>query len=72
MTNKKSIPNIGDTIRDIEDGDCYYEGIVCELNPIQYKITGVVWNGQKDNSMNGVVTGLKWWILEKVDLLQKP
>ena len=57
----------GDKIRDIEDGDCYYEGIVIELHPLKYKITKVVWNGVIDNSMNGHVTELLWWQLEKIN-----
>ena len=44
---------IGDKIRDIEDGDCYFEGIVVELNPLKYKITNIVWGGEIDTSMNG-------------------
>lgn len=58
---------IGDTIRDVEDGDCYYEGTVVSVNPIQYKVTGAVWCGDWDDSMNGQVMELKWWILEKLD-----
>ena len=56
---------IGDIIRDIEDGDCYYEGVVVELNPIKYKVTHVIWIGENDDSMNGNVTELQWWRLEK-------
>ena len=71
MSNKKDFSildlRIGDIIRDIEDGDCYYEGVVCELNPVKYEITAVVWNAQNDYSMNGIITELKWWILEKID-----
>ena len=57
---------IGDIIRDIEDGDCYYEGIVTELNPIKYKITNVLWCDEEDDSMNGQISELKWWLLEKL------
>jgi hypothetical protein len=57
---------IGDKIRDIEDDDCYYEGIVLELNPVKYKITNVFWSGENDNSMNGKIIELKWWITEKL------
>jgi hypothetical protein len=55
---------IGEKIRDIEDGDCYYEGIVVSLNPIKYEITNIVWCGEIDDSMNGEIIELKWWILE--------
>jgi hypothetical protein len=58
---------IGDKIRDIEDGDCYYEGIVVELIPIKYKITNIVWGGKVDTSMNGQVIELKWWQVELVE-----
>ena len=58
---------IGDKIRDIEDGDCYYEGIVVELIPIKYKITNIVWGGKVDTSMNGRVIELKWWQVELVE-----
>ena len=58
---------IGDKIRDIEDGDCYYEGIVVELNPMKYKITNIIWDGQVDDSMNGQVIKQKWWYIENED-----
>jgi hypothetical protein len=57
---------IGDIIRDIEDGDCFYEGIVVNVNPIKYKITKILWCNELDNSMNGEIIELKWWILEKL------
>ena len=54
---------IGDTIRDIEDNDCYYEGIVVELNPLKYKITNVIWNGEIDDSENGRIVSPLWaWL----------
>jgi len=59
--------NIGDIIRDVEDWDCYYQGVVVSLNPIQYKITNVVWNGENDNYINGDVYELKWWKLQKLN-----
>ena len=52
---------IGDKIRDVEDGDCYFEGIVVSLNPITYKITSIVWCNEIDDSMNGEITELRWW-----------
>jgi len=55
---------IGDKIRDIEDGDCYYEGIVVELNPMKYKINNIVWCDEIDDSMNGQITEPKWWYIE--------
>ena len=54
---------IGDKIRDIEDGDCYYEGIVVHIEPLRYKITNILWCGEVDDSMNGEVIELRWtWI----------
>jgi hypothetical protein len=58
---------IGSIIRDVEDGDSYYEGIVVELIPIKYKITNIVWAGKIDTSMNGQVIELKWWQVELVE-----
>ena len=55
---------LGDKIRDIEDGDCYYEGIVVELNPMKYKITNIVWCNEIDDSMNGQIIKSKWWYIE--------
>ena len=55
---------IGDKIRDIEDGDCYYEGIVTSLCPLKYKITNIVWSNEIDSSMNGEVIEVRWWFTE--------
>jgi hypothetical protein len=52
---------IGDVIRDIEDVDCYYEGVVVSINPIRYKITKILWCNELDNSMVGEISELKWW-----------
>ena len=58
--------NIGDKIRDIEDGDCYYEGVIVSLNPIKYKITNIIWCDEIDESMNGNVIEPKWWYLVNI------
>jgi hypothetical protein len=55
---------IGDKIRDIEDGDCYYEGVIVGLKPLKYKVTNIIWCGEIFNSMNGQVIELKWWKVE--------
>ena len=55
-------------IRDIEDGDCYYEGIVVSTNPLQYKITNIVWDNELDTSMNGTIVGHTWWLLQVYNL----
>ena len=52
---------IGDFIRDIEDGDCYYEGIVISINPVEYRITSVMWCGVHDSALIGTITNLMWW-----------
>lgn len=57
---------IGSKIRDIEDGDCYFEGVVMELNPLKYKITNIVWGGEIDTSMNGQVIQPRWWQIELI------
>ena len=55
--------NIGDRIRDIEDSDCYFEGIIVGINPIVYRVTNALWNGEVDDSMNGQEMELRWWIV---------
>jgi hypothetical protein len=54
----------GTKIRDIEDGDAYFEGVIVELNPLKYQITNIVWGGKIDASMNGQIIRPKWWQLE--------
>ena len=56
--------NVGDIIRDIEDTDCYYEGIVVCVKPVKYKVNNIFWCGENDDSLNGEVIELKWWILK--------
>ena len=56
-----TIPN-GSLIKDIEDGDCYYEGI---WDNGMYKVMKVIWNGEeyKDDEMIGKTIHLQWdWI----------
>lgn len=58
MTDKL---NIGDIIRDTEDGDCYFEGTVTELNAFggvkTYQVTRVIWSAvdHKDDEYIGQV-----------------
>ncbi len=59
---------IGDKIRDIEDSDCYYEGVVVGLNPLKYKITNVIWDGKTDDSENGLVLSPCWTWLEVISV----
>ncbi len=58
---------IGSTIRDIEDSDCYYEGIVVSLDPLMYKITTVTWNNEPCTELNGTITHQKWWKIEVIE-----
>lgn len=58
--------NVGDTIRDVEDSDCYYQGVVISVDPIKYRIDSAVWNGEADDSMIGTVSTLKWWFVQKL------
>jgi hypothetical protein len=63
---------VGDTIRDVEDGDCYFEGIVVEVleNGIKYKVDRVLWNDEErltpeeDRSI-GTICYDHWYFLEK-------
>ena len=55
---------IGDKIRDVEDGDCYYEGIVVQLDPVKYKITNIIWSNEVRPYQNGTVLELTWWYVE--------
>lgn len=55
---------LGDKIRDIEDSDCYFEGLIVYLIPLRYKIIKIIWNNEIDNSRNGEITESNWWFLE--------
>jgi len=62
---------LGDKIQDIEDGDCYFEGRVTEVNNIgnvkTYEVTRVFWSGvdEKDDDYIGQVIEPKWWYITK-------
>jgi len=62
---------IGDTIQDVEDGDCYFEGKVTQLNTFggvkTYQVTRVVWSGvdeKNDEYLNQVIEPM-WWYITK-------
>lgn len=57
----KTLPT-GTIIRDIEDGYCYYEGIVTTGG--KYRITNAIWCGQPDPNMIGVETEPSWWYIK--------
>lgn len=60
-----AIPN-GSFIKDIEDADCYYQGI---WNDGMYEVTEVVWNGEnyKYDDMIGKKIHLQWYWVEVFD-----
>ena len=64
---------IGDTIKDTEDGDCFFVGEVVKLNSFKgveyYKVIQVIWNGEeyKDDDLIGQVIKPRWWYIEKVE-----
>ncbi len=57
---------IGDLIRDIEDGDCLFEGVIVSLNPIQYEVKRIIWDGckTKEDDFDEPIIGLQWYWLE--------
>lgn len=63
---------VGDKIQDIEDGDCYFEGIVTEIDESglvkTYKVTKVLWSGEdfKDDENIGKIIEPMWWYIQKV------
>ena len=64
---------VGDKIQDIEDGDCYFEGIVTEINTFgnvkTYQVTKVIWSGEdfKDDENIGKTIEPMWWYINKVE-----
>lgn len=65
---------VGDKIQDIEDGDCYFEGIVTEINTFggvkTYKVTKVIWSGEdfKDDENIGKTIEPMWWYIQKIEI----
>jgi hypothetical protein len=54
---------IGDKIKDVEDGDCYYLGIW--QGDDKYLLTGIVWCGKKiESEIIGTIIDTQWWYLE--------
>lgn len=60
--------DIGDTIRDIEDGDCFVEGVIVSLNPLMYIINREIWNSEESLIEKGCITEQRWW---KIELIKK-
>jgi hypothetical protein len=61
---------VGDRIRDIEDGDCYFEGIITEIinKTFKYKVDTVIWNGENylDDKYIGKEIEPIWWYIKKI------
>lgn len=62
---------IGDKIRDIEDGDCYFEGIVTEImnkKVTKYILTKIIWSNEIDLEDKRLNTEIEpeWWYIEKI------
>lgn len=62
---------VGDRIRDIEDGDCYFEGIITEVNSefIKYKVDLVIWNGENyldDEYIEKEIEPI-WWYVKNIE-----
>lgn len=53
---------IGDRIRDLEDVDCYYEGVVVSVEPLIYRIDTIVWDGESETVLTNEETRPKWWL----------
>lgn len=63
---------IGDKIRDVEDGDCYNEGIATEMvdgKVTKYILTKIIWSGEEDKNDERLNTEIspEWWYIEQVN-----
>lgn len=61
---------IGDIIRDVEDGDCYYIGEVVEVlndEVKKYKVLEVFWCDEylKEDELIGQIIEPQWWYITK-------
>jgi len=63
---------IGDRIKDIEDGDCYFYGTVSKVEDgkvMNYILEGVYWDGEEEDSpeqLNKEISP-KWWLIERYE-----
>ena len=62
--------SVGDIIRDVEDGDCYFEGQVTEIEKnevTKYKLLKIVWSGEEDKESKDLNTIIepRWWYITK-------
>jgi hypothetical protein len=61
---------VGDKIKDIEDGDCYFYGTVSKVKDgkvVEYILDGVIWNGEEEEKPEELNKSIepKWWKIEK-------
>ncbi len=62
---------IGDHVLDVEDGDCYFEGIAKEIDEnglvTKYLVTRVFWSGvdEKEDAYIGKLIEPQWWYVTK-------
>jgi hypothetical protein len=62
--------SVGDIIRDVEDGDCYFEGQVTEIEKnevTKYRLLKIVWSGEEDKDcidLNTIIEP-RWWYITK-------
>jgi hypothetical protein len=62
--------SVGDIIRDVEDGDCYFEGQVTEIEKnevTKYKLLKIIWSGEEDKEYKDLNTIIepRWWYITK-------
>jgi hypothetical protein len=62
--------SVGDIIRDVEDGDCYFEGQVTEIEKnevTKYKLLKIIWSGEEDKDCEDLNTIIepRWWYITK-------
>jgi len=61
---------VGSKIKDVEDSDCYFVGVVTELNAFKgvktYKVTQVIWYDKEwlDDEYIGQIIEPKWWYIQ--------
>jgi hypothetical protein len=67
---------IGDIIKDVEDGDCYFIGQITEIKNnevIKYKLLKIIWNGEEEIESEELNTEIepRWWYMEIINEFQK-
>lgn len=70
MESTVELNKIGEIIKDIEDGDCYFIGQVTKIKNnkvIKYKLLKIIWSGEEDKECEDLNTEIepRWWYIEK-------